>query len=248
MVLDVAAFVARIDGSVRGLRAFPVEVLLSMAAGLVLFVLVRTPLRLLGLALMGLAALAAARAPRFDLLIDRQGQVAAVRGADGRLGILGRSGSRFTVERWLAADGDLRKGDDPGLRSRMPCDRLGCVGRLADGSAVALVLQPEAFEEDCGRARIVITPLPAPPFCSRTALVLDRARLAESASLALRMDDGRFLVTEARPSDAWKPWFGRPRGGQRKRGLQRPSRRRLRRRQAPRTRAPISCYPERPSQ
>ncbi len=213
-VLDVAAWVALIDGSVRGVRAFPVEHLLWMAAGFVVLVLVRTPLRLAGLAVALLATMAAARTSPADVLIDRQGQVVALRGADGRLAVLGRSSSRFTVDRWLAADGDLRKGNDPGLRAGTLCDRMGCIGRLSDGRAVALVLQPEAFEEDCSRAQLVVTPLPAPQFCARTALVIDRARLAESASLALRLEEGRFAVTETRPSEAWKPWFGRGRSRQ----------------------------------
>ncbi len=209
-VLDVAAWVALIDGSVRGVRAFPVEHLLWMAAGFVVLVLVRTPLRFLGLVMAVIASVAAARVPAADVVIDRQGQVVALRGADGRLVILGRTSSRFTTDRWLAADGDLRKGHDPGLKAGTLCDRTGCIGRLGDGAMVALVLQAEAFEEDCARARLVVTPLPAPPFCARTALVVDRARLAASASLALRLEGGRFLVSEARPPQAWKPWFGRP--------------------------------------
>jgi competence protein ComEC len=210
VVVEVAAWVALIDGSVRGVRAFPVEHLLWMAAGFVLLVLVRTPLRLAGVALVALATIAAARTPSADVVIDRQGQVAGLRGADGRLVILGRASSRFTVDRWLAADGDLRKGNDPGLRTGTICDRAGCVGRLHNGSTVALVLQPEAFEEDCMRARLVVTPLTAPPFCARTALVVDRGSLSASASLALRLEGGRFIVSETRPPGAWKPWFGRP--------------------------------------
>jgi len=211
-VLDVARAVALIDGSVRGVRAFPAAYLLWMAGGFVVLVLVRTPLRLAGIAAMAAATLAAARAPPPDLLVDRQGQVAASRGSDGRLRILGRTASRFTVDRWLAADGDLRKGDDASLKQGTSCDRLGCVGLLAGGGAVALVLQPDAFEEDCRRARIVITPLASPSFCSATALVIDRARLAAAASIALRRQGDGFALVEARPADAWKPWFGRAQG------------------------------------
>ena len=69
-VLDVAAWVALIDGSVRGVRAFPIEILLWMAGGFVVLVLVRTPLRLVGLAAMVIASLAAARARPPDV-VDR---------------------------------------------------------------------------------------------------------------------------------------------------------------------------------
>jgi competence protein ComEC len=97
------------------------------------------------------------------------------------------------------------------MTSAARCDRLGCIGRLADGAFVALVLDMEAFEEDCRRAALVITPLPAPAYCSLTAEVLDRTRLAASASLAVQRVSGRFDITPARPVDRWKPWYGRPR-------------------------------------
>jgi competence protein ComEC len=184
--------------------------LIWMAAGFIVLVLVRSPLRLAGLAAMILASVAAAGVRPPDLFIDRQGQIAAVRGEDGRLQILGRSASRFTVDRWLSADGDLRKGNDPALKRLVACDRWGCTAPLADGAAVALVLQPEAFEEDCRRARLVITPLAAPNFCASTTQVIDRSRLGFAASLALYREPSGFAEVPARSRDGWKPWFGRP--------------------------------------
>jgi competence protein ComEC len=209
-VLVVANFVALIDGSVRGVRAFPLTYLIWMAAGFIVLVLVRSPLRLVGLAAMILASVAAAGVRPPDVFVDRQGQVAAVRSEDGRLQILGRSASRFTVDRWLSADGDLRKGNDPALKRLVACDRLGCTAPLADGAAVALVLQPEAFEEDCRRAKLVITPLAAPAFCTETTQVIDRSRLGFAASLALYREPSGFVEVPARSRDGWKPWFGRP--------------------------------------
>ncbi len=209
-VLLVAQYVALIDGSVRGVRAFPMSDLLWMTAGFIVLILVRSPLRLAGLAAMVVASVSAGRATMPDVFIDRQGQIAAIRGPQGGLLILGRSTSRFTVDRWLSADGDLRKGNDPALKAATACDRAGCVGIMRHGAAVALVLQPDAFEEDCRRARLVITPLKAPAFCKTSAEVIDRDRLASAASLTLTFRDGRFVPTESRPSGNWKPWYGRP--------------------------------------
>ena len=209
-VLEVARYVAIIDGSVRGVRAFPMSDLLVMAMGFVVLVLVRSPLRLLGLGAMLVATLTAGRSVPPDVFIDRQGNLAAVRAADGRLQILSRSTSRFTVDRWLAADGDLRKANDPALKLAAACDRLGCTGRLANGASVAVVLSADIFEEDCARAKLVITPLVAPAFCRNTAVVIDRNRLASAASLTLYLQGDGFREVEARPSDNWKPWYGRP--------------------------------------
>ncbi|MFM9974062.1 MAG: ComEC/Rec2 family competence protein [Beijerinckiaceae bacterium] len=208
-VLEVARYVAGIEGAVRGVRAFDIGLLAWMATGFVILVLVRAPIRMVGIAVMTMATIAAARTAPADILIDRQGQVAAVRGAHGRLEIVGRAASRFVVDRWLAADGDLRKAQDQALRRNTACDRAGCVGQLADGRSIAVVLAPEAFEEDCRRAAIIVSSLSAPAFCQKTALVLDRERLAFSSSLAIHYEGTTFRVIETRSFQHWKPWYGR---------------------------------------
>ena len=209
-VLDVAKFVALIDGSVRGVRAFSMGDLLWMTAGFIVLILVRSALRLVGLGIMIIATVSAARTVPPDIFVDRQGQLAGVRGSDGRLQIVSRSASRFTVDRWLSADGDLRKANDPGLRVTTACDRAGCTGVLANGATVSVVLSPEVFEEDCKRARVIITSLLAPEFCSKTAMVIDRTQLNSAASVVLYAKADGFVRLDSRPDSHWKPWYGRP--------------------------------------
>jgi competence protein ComEC len=209
-VLEVAKFVALIDGSVRGVRAFAISDLLWMTAGFIVLILVRSGIRLIGLGVMVIATVSAARTIPPDIFVDRQGQLAGVRGSDGRLQILSRSSSRFTVDRWLSADGDLRKANDPTLRSTTACDRTGCTGTMANGATVSVVLSPEVFEEDCRRAKVIITSLSAPAFCAQTALVIDRKRLNSAASVVLRVRGDGFIAVDSRPNDHWKPWYGRP--------------------------------------
>jgi competence protein ComEC len=209
-VLEVAKFVALIDGSVRGVRAFAMSELLWMTAGFIVLILVRSGIRLVGLGLMIIAAVSASRTVPPDIFVDRQGQLAGVRGSDGNLQIVSRSASRFTVDRWLSADGDLRKANDPTLRNATACDRGGCTGILANGATVAVVLSPDVFEEDCRRAKVIITSLSAPEFCAKTALVIDRSRLNLAASIVLRAKGDGFVAVDARPENHWKPWYGRP--------------------------------------
>jgi competence protein ComEC len=210
-VLEVARYVAEFQGSVRGLTAFGTGALLLMSLGFVVLVLLRTPLRLTGAALIAAGAAVAAAPSRPDLLIDREGRHLMFRGDDGRLALLGKGGARFTTERWLQSDGDLRRAGDPTLRLGSRCDRLGCVAQLP-GGAVALVLDIEAFEEDCARAKLVVTPFEAPAYCRASARVIDRTDLARSSSLAVTLFPGGYALTPARPADRWKPWYGRPRG------------------------------------
>ncbi len=210
-VIEVARYVAQFAGSVRGVPAFGSGALVVMSLGLVVLLLPRTPMRLAGAVAIAAGAAMAATPPRPDVLVDREGKLAVLRGADGRYLLLGKTSSRFTIDRWLASDGDMRAASDPTLRTGAQCDALGCVGRLHDGAAVALVLDPGGFEEDCARAALVVTPLVAPPFCARATDVVDREALQRFASVALERRDAKFVLKPARPQIQWKPWYGRPR-------------------------------------
>jgi competence protein ComEC len=77
------------------------------------------------------------------------------------------------------------------------------------GAAVALVLEPEAFHEDCARAKIVITPLFAPGSCA-APIVLDRARLARTGAVTLRFDGDVVRWRKARAPDENRPWSRPP--------------------------------------
>jgi len=95
---------------------------------------------------------------------------------------------REQCRRWLAAEVSpgrdtlpSRNGWRPMATAGMPkmprcggvrCDDTGCVARLGDGRLVAMALGVEAFEEDCVRAAVVLSPRSAPGECS--ALLIDR--------------------------------------------------------------------------
>ena len=190
-MMAVALWVASLPGAVGRMPAFGIGPVLVCTAGLVVLCLLKTPLRWCGAVLMALAAVLAIRAPLPEVLVASDGQALAVRGADGRLAILRQGGDAFTVREWLAADGDARLPADPALRASFVCDAAGCTGKLADGRIVSYVLAPDAFEEDCGRAALVVT----------------RAR----GTAALRRDDRRpQAVAQPRRAFAGARW--RPMG------------------------------------
>jgi competence protein ComEC len=166
--------------------------------------LLKTPLRLVGLLLIGAAIALMVRAPQPDVLIAGDGNAFAVRGADGRLSVV-RSGSDvFAVREWLAADADARSPKDPALGSGIRCDAAGCVGQLRDGSLVAIAKAIEAFEEDCRRAALVVSASDAPPGCA--AAMVDRAAWRRYGATALRRVGDRFEITPARPAGHERPW------------------------------------------
>jgi competence protein ComEC len=186
-------------------HAFGTGPLLLAAGGLLLLCLLRTPLRLSGVATVLAAALWVVMAPRPDVLVSADGQAAALRGPDGRLAVLHAGRDDYAVEDWFAADADGRDMHDSSLGQGILCDPSGCIGRLADGALVAYALAPDAFAEDCRRAALVIAVHDdPPPDCA--AQVVGRDQWRERGALTLRRDGGGFVVNAARPADFDRPW------------------------------------------
>jgi len=142
--------------------------------------------------------------PLPDVLVAPSGDLIAVRGADGRLAVIKKSGEGFAVKEWLAADADPRTTADPTLGNGVACDAVGCTARFAGRAIVALALAPEAFTEDCQRAALVVSSRSAPPDCAATAL--DRAARMRSGALALRRIGNGWEITPARPDGYDRPW------------------------------------------
>lgn len=204
-MIVVAQWVAALPGAVGRMAAFGTGPLLLCSAGLVAVCLMRSPLRWCGAVLILIASVMAIRAPQPDVLISADGQSLAVRQPDGRLAVR-KSGSaaNFTVREWLAADADARTADDAHLSLGFVCDDLGCVATLAGGQAVALVLRPDAFAEDCMRTALVVTPRDAPPNCAAT--IVDRNRSRAYGAMALRRNGDIWEINASRPPGHDRPW------------------------------------------
>jgi competence protein ComEC len=82
-------------------------------------------------------------------------------------------------------------------------------GELADGRVVSYAFAPDAFEEDCRRAAIIVATRDAPPDCDAT--VIGRKQWREQGALALyRNRGGRgFAIEPARPLNYDRPWAPR---------------------------------------
>jgi competence protein ComEC len=218
-MLRISALVAQWPGAGGAMRGFGAPVLLVLSLAILWATLWRSALRWAAVPLVGLAILLAAdeRAP--DVLVTADGQAVLARGGDGRLGVVGRRPSSFTLEQWLRADGDPRLGEDHSLFERARCDPDGCVASLPGGGAVAHVTRADAFEEDCRRAAVLVTPLRAPAYC-RPPVLLDRDRLAGTGAVVL-VPRGERLTSAAGESAAYdvvgqrrpttdRPWIRKP--------------------------------------
>ncbi|TVR10586.1 MAG: ComEC family competence protein [Salinarimonadaceae bacterium] len=184
LVIEAARFVESFEASSVPVRAFGPGALAWMTASLLVATLFVSQLRRLAFLPAAFGLYAAGAAPAPDLYVDRDGNGAAIRGADGRLVLLGRPGS-FVTAQWLKAAGDWRGVDDQSLSAGVSCDPLACVADLGEGRFASFVRDPRAFAEDCRRADIVISPLRAPADCA-AALVVDRRDLAAHGAMTAR--------------------------------------------------------------
>jgi competence protein ComEC len=92
-----------------------------------------------------------------------------------------------------------------------------CIGKLADGAMVSYALTPEAFEEDCARAALVVASRgDPPPDCK--AMVIARTLWRQRGALTLRRngsghgsDHGAdFVIDSARSKNFDRPWSPAP--------------------------------------
>jgi competence protein ComEC len=203
-MISVAQWVAGIPGALGRLAAFEPGPLLICTLGLALLCLLRTPLRFFGSLLVVGAAVMMISAPQPDVLVSGDAGAFAVRNREGRLAMIRSGSDAFTLRAWLAADADPRSPTDASLGEGIGCDAAGCVGRLGDGTPIALARSIEAFAEDCRRAAVVISARKAPPGCA--AIVIDRSVLQRSGAMALRRVGQGFELAAARPPGYDRPW------------------------------------------
>ena len=209
IVLWAARLIAAAPGATVHVPAFAAWTPACAALALCTVVIWRsTALRLMAVP-FALAALAGAvSGPRYDLMVAPTGDTLAFRDASGRLATLGHVNS-FGAAQWLTADGDDR---DPQAAAGSPearCDALACVATVLDGRSLSLVAKPDAFEEDCRRADIVVTPLYAPASCA-AELIIDRGVLAETGAAAVTVRAGALFVAPARQKGEDRPWSPMP--------------------------------------
>jgi competence protein ComEC len=203
-MIAIALWVTSLPGAVGRMAAFGIGPLLLGTAGLVLMCLLKTPLRLTGLALIGFATVMAMRAPQPDVLVAPEGTAFAIRTPGGRLAMVKSGSDTFAFRDWLMADADRRDPKDKALNDGIRCDPAGCVARLADNSIVAIANSVEAFAEDCRRAAVVLSARDAPPGCG--ALLIDRQVWRRTGAVALRRVGEGFELTASRPPGYDRPW------------------------------------------
>jgi competence protein ComEC len=200
----VAQWVASLPGAVGRLPAFGIGALLVVTAGMLVLCLLRSRLRLAGVALIAIGCSMLLNAAQPDVLVSADGEAVAVRSADRRLGAIRFGGTAFTIGDWLSGDADARPANDASLKTAFACDEQGCIARLRDGAAVAVSRTASALAEDCKSAALVVTTRVAPPGCAAT--VIDRNTLHARGAMAFSREGKAWKIEAARPPGIDRPW------------------------------------------
>lgn len=202
-MIRVANFVTSLGGAEGRIAAFGTGALLLGTLALIVLAIPATRLRWIGVPLALVALWLTWNGPRYDAMVDAEGNVVALRMPDGSLSIHAGKSSRFVVENWLAAAGL----PPHARRNAFRCDVNGCVGKLGDGSLVAVPKTPMALLEDCGQAALVVSKRNVPESC--TAAVIDRSTLMTTGAIALRRTTNGWEAVPSRAPNVDRPWFGR---------------------------------------
>jgi competence protein ComEC len=208
LIIVAAAFVADLPGAALAVPRPPLAALLATVLGGLWLCLWRTSWRRLGLVgiASGVLLMPLNRPP--DLLIDGRGEIVAVRLGDGRLALSPWERDRWITDSWLQSSGQDRPADWPkagGVAAGdFACDPLGCVVTRA-GQVVALARRPEAIEEDCRAADLVVS-YPRVEKCPDGTPLIGPGALRRAGGLAIWLERSGIDMKTVREARGERPW------------------------------------------
>jgi competence protein ComEC len=216
MMSATAYWVAGLPGAVAHIPKISDASFAIMIAGGLWLTLWQIRWRALGLIAIGGGALIAGGGAHPDILAGRDGDLVAVRGADGAFFANGPRAGSFELTRWLESDGDARRPADVLRATGVTCDGSGCAA-TAKNLRVAIARHPSSFADDCSKADILIAVTPRPPGCTKPLAIIDRQSLRREGTHALYLEQEtgsattRIAKIETVASlRGERPWTARP--------------------------------------
>jgi competence protein ComEC len=205
VMLAMGRWVSGLPGAVSLAPAMPLSALLLISLGGLWLAIWRKPWRWWGLAPLFAGMGWAYLAPLPDMLVAGDATTIAIRASDGLLHFIRKPADKFAGRDWLRRDGDGRELDQALGLPGLTCDGLGCVFR--GRTVIAASLHPEALDQDCIRAMVVISAAQA-PHCAGPAVVIDQksAERGEGWRVTLSPIPSAISVRQSRGE---RPWVGR---------------------------------------
>jgi competence protein ComEC len=207
VIIAAAAFVADLPGAALAVPRPPLAALVATALGGLWLCLWRTSWRRLGLIgiALGLLLMPLGRPP--DLLIDARGEIVAVRLDGGSLALSPWERDRWITDTWLQSAGQAEAAPWPeygGSAGPLRCDALGCVIER-HGRRVALARAPEAIEEDCRHADLVVS-YPRVEWCPGATPLIGPRALRRAGGVALWLEPASIETLTVREVRGERPW------------------------------------------
>jgi competence protein ComEC len=208
VMLAMGRWVSGLPGAVSLAPAMPLSALLLISLGGLWLAIWRRAWRWFGLAPLMLGAVLAWVMPHPDMLVASDATTIAIRGEDGLLHFVRKPADKYAARDWLRRDGDGRDIADavglPGLK----CDGLGCVVKAK--YLMASSLRPESLEEDCARARVLISAAAAN--CKGLAVVIDQKAAATGQGWRVDLSSTPTAVS-VREMRGERPWVAEVKAG-----------------------------------
>jgi len=165
----------------------------------------QTRARAFGLVIAACGLALAPQSERPDVLVERDGGLAALRSASGSLVFPPATAANYSADNWLLADGDERDAATATDERVFRCDSLGCIG-VVKGKTVALIRHPGALEEDCRVADIVIAPFTISRKCRAARVIVDRRALKAKGAHALYIEGLSIRTETVAAAGGQRPW------------------------------------------
>jgi competence protein ComEC len=207
-ILQVAGFVAGLDGSVRAIPAGPTVSLALISAGALFIVLWIGRGRAFGLLPMAAGFLLWSAADRPDVLIAENGRLFGVSTPDGRV-VNSEKGNSFAASIWLGNDGDAAPQAVAFARAAMERRRGFAAMDLPERAGRLVYLGSKAPPADagdiCDGARILL----APDWRERPqgrCFFIGADTLRREGALAIRIGQGSLEMKGARSANRGRPW------------------------------------------
>lgn len=184
--------------------------MLLLAAGFLWLALAAGPPRWAGLPVLAVGgALALHPPPMPDLLIARAGENVALLNTSGLLVPAHPRRSRYSVEKWLAANGEEVSPSQAARRPGWTCAADACRAEVK-GRPVLYVSRSEGLPIDCSGVAILITDVPLRGACPGVPVRIDRFDLWRGGAHALHIGPDGVTVRTARQEQGNRPWVVEP--------------------------------------
>jgi competence protein ComEC len=205
LMVATGEWVASWPGAVSILPQISGLALVLIVLGGLWLCLWQTQARAFGLVIVACGLALAPQQKRPDVLIERNGDLAALRSTRGNLVFPPATAANYSADNWLLADGDERDVATATDEHVFRCDSLGCIG-VVKGKTVALIRHPGALEEDCRLADIVIAPFTISRGCRAARVIVDRRMLKAKGAHALYIEGLSIRTETVEAARGRRPW------------------------------------------